>query len=156
MNYSQYKKQRKEEFDNLPIFFAFSKEQFKQEMEKRGLSENDVDKIYRLGEGFGAYYLKSDAQIIRDFYDKPDKLDELMKDHDFAVSAFYSELWNHEYDYNVYQGDWDVCSCFGSCQFESSKNYRDYLKEIGYPDECGDWFEEAKNKYYKVLDERGF
>lgn len=156
MNYREYKKQRQDEFDNLPIFFAFGREQFKKAMEERGLTENDVDKIYQLGSGFGGYYLKKDAQVIRDFYNKPDKLSELMKDHDFAVDAFYDELWNHEYEYNVYQGDWDVCSCFGSCEYGSSKDYRDYLKELGYPEECAKWYAEAKKKYYKVLDERGF
>ena len=81
MTYQEYKKARQDEFNNLPIFFAFSNEQFKRAMEERGLTENDVDKVYRFG-GTGGFYLKKDADIIRNFMNKPDKLNEYMKNPD--------------------------------------------------------------------------
>lgn len=130
MTYQEYKKARQDEFNNLPIFFAFSNEQFKRAMEERGLTENDVDKVYRFG-GTGGFYLKKDADVIRNFMNKPDKLNEYMKNPEFAESAFYYEMGNHEYHIN-WQGDWDVCSCFGDCEYSDGKTYVDYLKEIGY------------------------
>ena len=149
MNYQQYKKQSQKSFDELPIFFAFSNSQFKEEMEKRGLTEKDVDKVYRLGSGFGGYYLKSDAEIIRAFFNKEDDLPELMQDQDFAVSAFYYEMCNHEYGIN-YQGDWDVCSCFGNCKYDTYKSGAEYLKEIGYGDNVIRAYQIAKSKYNKA------
>lgn len=149
MTYSEYRKKAQAEFDSLPIFFAFGKQQFKEEMEKRGLTENDVDKVYRLGSGFGGYYLKSDADIIRAYFEKEDELPKLMKNKKFAVSAFFSEMCNHEYGIN-YQGDWDVCSCFGRCEHDYGKSGEDYLKEIGYGDSVIDAYRIARNKYNKA------
>ena len=146
MTYKEYKKARQDEFNNLPIFFAFSNEQFKRAMEERGLTENDVDKVYRLGDT-GGFYLKKDADIIRNFMNKPDKLNEYMKNPEFAESAFYYEMGNHEYHIN-WQGDWDVCSCFGDCEYSDGKTYVDYLKEIGYTQETIFTFKLAKKRFY--------
>ena len=152
MTYLQYKKNGQKSFDELPIFFAFSDQQFKEEMEKRGLTENDVDKVYRLGRGFGGYYLKSDADIIRAFFNKEDDLPKLMQDKDFVVGAFYYEMCNHEYAIN-YQGDWDVCTCFGNCKYAPDKYGEDYLREIGYGEDVVDAYRVARSKYYKAAGE---
>ena len=154
MTYKEYKNASQADFNSLPVFFAFGREQFKEQMEKRGLTENDTDKIYRLGDS-GGFYLKSDADVIRAFFSKGDELPELMKDHDFAVGAFYYEMANHEYHING-QGDWDVCQCFGDCDYEYYKGYVDYLKEIGYSDEVIGWFKEAKDKFYADCDKNGW
>lgn len=146
MTYEEYKKSTQEEFNNLPIFFAFSNEQFKEAMEERGLTENDTDKIYRLGGG--GFYLKKDAQIIKDFYNKPDKLNEYMQDVEFAESAFYYEMKNHEYHIN-WQGDWDVCRCFGKCEYGENKTYVDYLKEVGFNEDIINAFKKAKNRFHQ-------
>lgn len=146
MTYKEYKKARQDEFNNLPIFFAFGNEQFKKAMEERGLTENDVDKVYRFGDT-GGFYLKKDADIIRNFMNKPDKLNEYMKNPEFAESAFYYEMGNHEYHIN-WQGDWDVCSCFGDCEYSDGKTYVDYLKEIGYTQETINAFKLAKKRFH--------
>jgi len=153
MTYKEYKQKSQEEFNALPIFWAFSNEQFKEAMEKRGLTEKDTDKIYKLSGISGGFYLRSDAPIIHEYFDREDNLRELMKDHEFAVSAFLYELGNHEYCYNTYQGDWDVCSCFGNCEYGESKSYVDYLEEIGYGDAAVRAYKEAVKKYYKMCDE---
>ena len=150
MTYQEWKTARQNEFNNLPIFFAFGKQQFKEQMEKRGLTENDTDKVYTIG--FGGYYLIEDAPIIRAFMNKPDDLAERMKDYDFAVSAFVYEMGNHEYHING-QGDWDVCSCFGNCEYDYWKSGRDYLKEEGYSDEVMDAYDEARKRFYKLCNE---
>ena len=156
MTYQEYKDKAQKEFDELPIFFAFGREQFKAAMEARGLTENDTDKIYRLGDS-GGYYLRSDAPIIRAFFekDKNDKtLDELMKDHDFAVSAFRYEMDNHEYAINYYQGDWEVVGCFSKkpLEFSDDKNYKDYLYDAGMEDLIP-WYQEARNSHFKAAED---
>lgn len=134
MTYQEYRQKKQEEFNALPLFFAFSDEQFKEAMEERGLTVNDTDKIYRLG--LNSFYLRSDSRKILDFVNKPDELSELMKDRDFAISAFRYEMDNHEYAINYYQGDWDVISCFTSkrLEFSDDKNYKDYLYDAGLED----------------------
>ena len=152
ITYVQYKQQRQDEFNALPIFFAFSNKQFEDAMKERGLTVNDTDKIYRLGRT-GGFYLRSDAHIIKAYYEKPDQLPELMKDHDFAVSAFRYEMDNHEYAIN-YQGDWDVVSCFASSalEFSESKTYVDYLKEAGSEDLISA-YQDARRSHMKAAEE---
>ena len=152
ITYTQYKQQRQDEFNALPIFFAFSNKQFEDAMKERGLTVNDTDKIYRLGRT-GGFYLRSDAHLIKAYYEKPDQLPELMKDHDFAVSAFRYEMDNHEYAIN-YQGDWDVVGCFSSVplNFAEDKNYVDYLKEAGL-ENLVTAFQEARKAHMKAAEE---
>ena len=148
LTYKEYKDKRQSEFNNLPIFFAFSNEQFDRAMRERGLSPDDTDKIYKLG--MGGFYLRSDAEIIRAWFDTPDPIHELMENPEFAEDAFYYEMGNHEYHINHYQGDWDVCSCFGDCEWGGEeKTAAEYLKELGYSDTVTAAFNRAKRKFYK-------
>lgn len=150
MNYTEYKNMKQEEFDKLPIFYAFGNDQFKKAMEERGLKETDTDKIYALGHV--GYYLRSDADIVRAYFKKKDELPELMKDHEFAVSAFRYEMDNHEYAIN-WQADYDVCSCFGHCEYGECKDATDYLSEMGYGDDVVKAYMEARRSHYKAADE---
>lgn len=155
MTYLEYRDARQKEFDELPIFWAFSKEQFRQAMEERGLKETDTDKIYSLGAG--GFYLRSDAEIIKAHFNKPDELKTLMQDKEFAVSAFYYEMGNHEYHIN-WEADWDVCNCFcfKELEYEEQKTYIDYLTEDGYDDKVIGYYREAKSKFLKDADEKGW
>lgn len=146
MTYKEYRDKRQQDFNSLPIFFAFGKEQFREQMEKRGLTVDDTDKIYALGAG--GYYLRSDADVVRSFFDAPKELPELMKDPDFAEDAFAYEMKNHEYWLND-QGDWDVCSCFGSCEYDYGKDATDYLREIGYGDSTIEAYKIARTEVCK-------
>ena len=142
--YEEYKRIKQEEFNALPIFFAFSNDQFRTAMEKRGLTEKDTDKIYSFG--MGGFYLRSDAQIIRDYMNKEDEIEELMNIPSFAVSAFEYEMHNHEYGIN-WQGDYDVCNCFVACSYGDTKDFTDYLDEAGH----SDWipfYAQAKENYH--------
>lgn len=146
MTYQEYKDKRQSEFNALPIFWAFSMKQFEEEMNKRGLTKDDQDKLFKFGNG--GFYLKSDADKIREFINKPDEFPELAKDKDFLLSAFNYEMDNHEYAINYYQGDWDVCSVFFNCEYEDSKDYKDYLKEGGHED----WipvYEQARKEHFE-------
>lgn len=156
MTYQEWKEKNQQAFNDLPIFFAFGRDQFRKAMEERGLTENDTDKIYRLGDT-GGYYLRKDAEIIREFFqnEKEDKtLEELMQDHDFAVSAFRYEMDNHEYAINYYQGDWEVVGCFSKkpLEFGDDKNYKDYLYEAGLEDLIP-YYQEARASHYKAAED---
>lgn len=141
MTYHEYTEKKQKEFNDLPLFFAFSDKQLKEAMESRGLTENDTDKIYRFG-NCGAFYLKADSPIIRAYVNRDDKgeLEALMADEEFRVSAFRYEMDNHEYAINYYQGDWDVLNCFAhaiighSLEFSDNKNYIDYLNDLNHVD----------------------
>ena len=149
MTYQEYKNNRQSEFNALPIFWAFSNEQFRREMEKRGLTEDDTDKIYKLG--MGGFYLRADAEIIKAFMEAPDPIHELMENSEFAEDAFYYEMGNHEYHINYYQGDWDVCSCFGNCEWGGEeKTYAEYLKDMGYSDGVVKSFKRAKARFLQA------
>ena len=150
MTYKEYKDVMQKDVNELPIFWAFSNRQFEEEMEKRGLTVNDTDKIYSLGGG--GFYLRSDADKIHAFFNRKSILPELMKDALFAEDAFFYEMCNHEYGINS-QGDWDVCSCFGNCEYKSWKEYGDYLKEMGYGDDVILAYKGAKSKYFKAANE---
>lgn len=146
MTYQEYKEQRQNEFNNLPIFYAFSNEQLEKAMNERGLTLHDTDKIYSIGNG--GFYLRSDADKVRDQINKPDLIKELMENPDFAEDAFYYEMGNHEYHINRYKGDWDVCSCFGGCEYGNEKTYVDYLKEMGYSETVISAFTRAKSRFW--------
>lgn len=151
MKYSEWNEKRQKEVNELPLFFAFSNEQFKEQMEKRGLTENDTDKIYRLG-GTGGFYLKTDAEKIREFIRGESQLEELMEDQEFATEAFEYEMENHEYGIN-WQADWDVCDVFCKvCEYGEDKTYEDYLMEAGHEG----WipaYRKARKEYYRRAEE---
>lgn len=152
-HYKELKDLRQQEFNNLPVFYAFGRDQFRQAMEERGLKETDTDKIYSLPGG--GFYLKTDARKIRDFFLNPNPVLEHMKDPAFAEEAFLYEMANHEYHIN-WQGDWDVCSVFGEVEYSEEKNYTDYLKELGYGDEIVQAYRTAKQKFYKMAEKEGW
>lgn len=154
MTYEEYKTKRQKEFNELPIFYAFSDKQFTEQMEKRGLTIADTDKIYRLGDTAG-FYLKSDAQIIQDYFNKPDELEELLKDYDFAFGAFYYEMGNHEYHIN-WQADYDVCSCFGHVKFSETYDLVDYWNQLNFTETTRKAYKDARAKFYKDADEKGW
>ena len=150
MTYTEYKSARQGEFNALPIFWAFSDEQFEEAMQERGLTMNDTDKIFSIGAG--GFALKSDKDAFLAFLNNKDPLLELMKDPAFAESAFLYEMQNHEYGIN-WQGDWDVCNCFGNCEYAVDKTGPDYLREMGYDENVVNAYTLARRRYYKLAEE---
>ena len=144
MTYEEYRENRQTEFNALPIFFAFSNEQFEKALNERGVTLEDApNKVCKYG--YGGFYLKSDADIIKEYHkrDRDSELREMMnKDLDFAYGAFKYEMYNHEYPIN-WQGDWDVCNCFGECEYSDDKYGVDYLRELGFS-------EAVIGQYYKA------
>ena len=141
MKYVDYKEKKQAEFNALPIFFAFGHEQFRQQLEKRGVDYMEA-KEHVVAFGYGGYYLKKDASVIDEYLAKDHgaELRELMEnDLHFAREAFEYEMANHEYPIN-WEGDFDVCDCFGRIKFDEEKDGIDYLQELG--------FSEAVQKVY--------
>ena len=154
-NYTEIKDQRQQEFNQLPFFFAFSDKQLEEELAKRGLTLADTSKIVRFQNIPGTFALKDDLPVIREYHSKPDPMDELMKDPAFAEDAFYYEMGNHEYHIN-WQADYDVCSCFGKCEYDDLKDYDDYLTELGFETEVITAFKKAKRRFLHDADENGW
>ena len=151
MTYKEYREQREKEMNELPIFWAFSNKQLEEEMNKRGLTLKDADKIYRFGNG--GFYLRSDAPQIRDYFNKPNRLSDLMKDYDFALDAILYEMNNHEYAIN-WQADWDVCSVFGKVEYtEAEDELEQYFNQLHWEDITRKAYLDAKREHYKMAEE---
>lgn len=154
MTYAEYREAAQAEFNKLPIFWAFSNMQFKEALEKRGIDTEGMELgalakkyVYRFGDT-GGFYLKTDAQVVREYLqrDHAKELGELMEnDLDFAREAFVYEMENHEYPIN-WQGDWDVCTCFGNVEYDEMKDGTDYLLEMGYSPDVVNVYREARRE----------
>lgn len=150
MNYEEYRTERQNAINKLPLFFAFSDEQLQKALDERGAT---VEDIAHLSGTTGAFFLKKDRQILVDFFNTPDPIEELMKDEKFAYEAISYELRNYEYCYNTYQGDWDVITgLFGEIKYVEGFDYNQYLTEIEHP-ELIPIYKRAVQDYYEWCDE---
>ena len=89
MKYSELRQKQQKEVDEFPFGFAFSNEQFKEMMEKFGLTENDTDKIYSIGAG--GYIRKSDADAMHEMFTRHEKERQqaIENDKDSSGYKFY-------------------------------------------------------------------
>lgn len=148
MKYTEYKEQQQQEFNALPLFWAYSNEQFEKALNERGIALEDAREYVYKSSALGAFYLKKDASIIKDYFEKDrnkELIDIMNNDADFAREAFEYEMYNHEYPIN-WQGDYDVASCFGNCVYEEEKTGIDYLQEIGMNSNAIAEFNNARRK----------
>lgn len=98
--YLEMKERQQKEFNEFPMFFAFSNEQFADGMKKLGLKPNQTNKLYSMG--MGGYYKKDDAPKLHEMRRRHDsefreaiKADETGEG--FILEMFKYELANHEY-----------------------------------------------------------
>jgi len=82
------------------IFFAFSDKQFKEGMEALGLTEDDTQMIYSLGQG--GYILRTKSKEWHQMFEDFDKeVKEAMNDEKTGETYIYQmfdyELGNHEF-----------------------------------------------------------
>lgn len=95
--YREFKNRQQQEFNNFPMFYAFSDSQFKKGMESIGLNPSDTDKIYKFGDS-GGFYKRSDSQKLIAMLDRfDDEMKEAMKDDSFVIDMFRNELADHEF-----------------------------------------------------------
>lgn len=94
--YRELRDRHQAEFNEFPMFFAFSNKQFEEGMASLGLRPGQTNMIYSMGGG--GYYRKADADAFHEMLDRHDReLKEAMMDEEFAYKAFSYELGNHEY-----------------------------------------------------------
>ena len=99
--YEILKEKHQKAVNELPIFFAFSNEQFNEGMKELGLKPHETDKLYSL-KGLGGFYLKTDAEkIFGTFEQNRKELAEAIKNDKtgdgFIYDMFDYELSNHEF-----------------------------------------------------------
>ena len=97
--YKELKKRQGDEFGSFEgVFFAFSKGQFAEGMQKLGLDKEDTSGICAIGSG--GYMLKSQKKAFDDMFERHYKEKEQRKlDEKFLFSALVYELRNHEFGY---------------------------------------------------------
>jgi hypothetical protein len=101
--YSELKSKHEKEFNEFPMFFAFSNEQFEEGMVKFGLTKFDINQIYKFGDT-GGYYLRTDGERLHEMLTRHDKemqdaVDADVTGEGFIFDMFNYELSNHEYSY---------------------------------------------------------
>lgn len=100
--YDELRNRQQEEANAFPIGAAFSNKQFREMMEKWGLTEDDTDKILSIGAG--CYIRKTDQTAFHEmFYRHQKEREEAIAADEtgegFIYEMFLSELNNHEYSY---------------------------------------------------------
>ena len=114
-SYRELRERQQKEFNELPLGFAFSMEQFRGMMEEWGLDpEKDQDKLYQIPGG--GFIQKKDHKHFHEVADRHAAELEAAKKSDtdgtgFLYQMFLYELDNHEYGYT---GDLeDTLDCSG-------------------------------------------
>lgn len=102
--YAEMSKRHQEETNALPMYWAFSDEQFDKKLKELGLTRKDTGKLCKtFGGGF---CLASDAKMIADTLIRHRKeLEAAIKADEtgdgFIKDMFLYELRNHEYTYTL-------------------------------------------------------
>lgn len=100
--YEEIKNKHQKRVNDFPLGFAFSNEQFKNMMEKWGLTENDTDKIVSIDGG--GFLRKTDIEEYNKMWaeirkEHKDLIGEDKTGEGYIKDMFVSELENHEYGY---------------------------------------------------------
>jgi len=111
--YVEFKTKKSNDFDKIPCFFAFNNEQMERGKKKLNITNNNELVIIQ---GTGMYMIKSDKNLLDEFYSKYEKeFDNLIKEDQtgegFITDMFYYELNNHEYSYTGRIGE--ALDCLG-------------------------------------------
>ena len=95
--YQEMKQRHQKEVDSFNgLFFAFNNEQFKEGMEKLGLTMDDTKKIVSIGAG--GYILREQLQSFKDMFSRiKEETKNRKKEEKFLLDALIYELNNHEY-----------------------------------------------------------
>ena len=101
--YAELHQRQQEEFNALPLGFAFSRKQFDEMMQEWGLDpEKDLDKLLRIPGG--GYIQKKDADLLHQTTERHSAemaaaIAEDKTGEGFIYEMFLYELDNHEYGY---------------------------------------------------------
>ena len=137
MNYREFKEKKQSEFNSLPLMFAFSNKQFEEGKAKLGVKDDKE----LVSIGGGGFIKKVDAHLLDEMINRHNKeYEELMQNDEFAYSAFYYELGNHEYCITLDPEDTLEALCLTVEEMENDPRLmklfleakRDYLKNCIY------------------------
>lgn len=100
--YVELKDKHQKEFNEFPMAFAFSNQQYTEGMEKLGLRQTDTDKVYSIGSG--GFIRRSDSEAFGEMLARHQRdMDEAIEADEtgegFVYQMFSYELANHEYGY---------------------------------------------------------
>ena len=103
--YKQMRERHQQEVNALPIKAAFCMKQFEEAMAEWGLTKEDTDKIYKLGDT-GCFYLRCDSQLIHDTFKRHREEREAAIAADttgegYIKQMFLYEMANYEYGYTM-------------------------------------------------------
>lgn len=101
--YKELKDKHQKEFNQFPMKFAFSDEQFERGMAELGLKPDQTDMVYGFA-GTGGFYRRSDAPALHEMLERHarERQEALAADptgDGYIYDMFLYELRNHEYGY---------------------------------------------------------
>ena len=135
MNYQELKDKHTKEFSEVPIFWAFSNEQFAEGLKKQNIVKGE--KLVSIGAG--GYLRKADVPILDEVIKKHKaEKKEFKKQDKELIKAIESELGNHEYiitydpsdtiaALDLDMEDERILKCFNAAR----KNYLKWQEENG-------------------------
>ena len=151
----QMVKRHGEEFSSLPVFFAFSNEQFHDGLVKLEQSGQlaDGEKVVRVGSGgFLAEHAVDEMIALRKRQDE--EADARLATYEGAKEDFKYEMDNHEYHIN-WEADWDVINCFTHVEYKDADTEW-YLEQTGWSDETKRAYRDAARETYREWCEKGW
>lgn len=100
--YNELRSKHQKEVDGFPIGFAFSDEQFNEQMKKLGLEPEDTNKVISIGGG--GFIRKTDLKQFEEMFERHSKeMNEAIESdktgEGFIKEMFEFELANHEFNY---------------------------------------------------------
>lgn len=150
--YVEWRAERQQEIDALPIYWAFSEKQFEEVLRQTGAA--GAEDFCNLGGFGGGFCLVKDLPAIKEYFCRPDELAELIKDYGWAKDAFVYEMQNHEYSIN-WDGDCDVINCFAKVAYKD-EDTEGYLARVPWCEDTKRAYRDAKREYYRLCEENGW
>lgn len=141
--YQEFKEKVQKETNNLPIYWAFGKEQTDKLMEKLNIKNDEEQKEKCFGIFGGLAFKKDKEMILNTFKRHNEELKENLKDDEFLKSAFRYEMSNHEYIIT-----YDITDTLNALNIT--------LDEYHNSERMKKLFKEAKEDYIKSMEEMGW
>lgn len=104
--YRLLKSKHEKEFNQFPMFFAFSNKQFAEGMEKLGLNEDDTDKIYSIGGG--GYIKREDSKLLDEMIERHSNEIEKAISEDTDGTGFIYDMFTYEFGNHEVPWTYDV------------------------------------------------
>lgn len=104
--YRLLKSKHEKEFNQFPMFFAFSNKQFAEGMEKLGLNEDDTDKIYSIGGG--GYIRREDSKLLDEMIERHSNEMEKAISEDTDGTGFIYDMFTYEFENHEVPWTYDI------------------------------------------------